>query len=216
MGEIPIDSNGKEFQSTSDDFSLVIPKGAIQEGIEASIQHGVVRYGPCGPFELPKGWQTVSPIVWLCMMTEFVFNKSIAITLPHCFECVNEDDCKSLGFLKAGHKECETTENGEEVYKFKPVQGEVSFNPHSYYGTLHTTHFCYYCIGVHDRATTSNANFCLVVARPLATRDEKWKVYFCVTYFLKTCLRVSIYIQAFVSIPIASCVSRSSRFDLFN
>ena len=178
-------SRGGKYHSEEDDFTLIVPEGAIPTGDSISIQIGVVPYGPVGPFKYPAGVRPVSPIVWLCSAPKPDFQKPIELSLPHCIDCNNEDDCRSLTFLKAGH----TANQGTRVFHFELTDGKASFVPNASYGTLSTTHFCLYCVGEYTREDTDKANYCLVVARPLRM-EKNSKVHFCLTYFLKTCLKV--------------------------
>ena len=186
--EITIDSSGGEYHSKIDDFRLIIPKGAVQSPVV--IQVGVVAYGPCGPFEYPKGCRPVSPIVWVCTNHETKFLKSIKIVLPHCIDCASEEDCRTLTFLKADHT-AKVRSSGENVLCFKEMDGETSFSPQSSYGTLLTNHCCMYCVGEFDSEDTDKAKICLTKATPRVIQGDHFQVHFCLTYFLPTCLKVS-------------------------
>ena len=186
-------SRGGKYHSEDDDFTLTVPEGAVPTGDSISIQFGVVAYGPVGPFKYPYGVRPVSPIVWLCSTPKFEFQKPIEVSLPHCLDCNDEDDCRSLTFLKADH----TANQDSKLFHFELTDGKVSFALNTSYGTLSTTHFCMYCVGEYTREDTDKALYCVVVARPL--RMEKIsQVYFCLTYFLRTCLKVR-------------CISHSER-----
>lgn len=186
--EIKIDNLGGEYYSNVDDFRLIIPKGAVQSPV--MIQVGVVAYGPCGPFEYPKGCRPVSPIIWVCTNQETKFLKSIKIILPHCIDCTSEEDCKTLTFLKADHT-TKARSSGEKVLCFQEIDGESTFTPQSPYGTLLTKHFCMYCVGEFSREDTDRAKLCLTRAKPRNLQEDHFQVHFCLTYFLPTCLKVS-------------------------
>ena len=182
---LSISSRGSKYHSEDDDFTLTVPEGAVPTGDSISIQVGVVPYGPVGPFSYPDGVRPVSPIVWLCSTPKMEFQKPLELSLPHCIDCNNDEDCRSLTFLKADH----TANQSSKVFHFEKTDGKASFAPNTSYGTLSTTHFCLYCVGEVNREDTDKVNYCLVVVRPL--RMEKIsKIYFCLTYFLKTCLKV--------------------------
>jgi len=183
--QLNFNSRGDKYHSEDDDFTLTVPEGALPTGDSISIQVGVVPYGPVGPFKYPDGARPVSPIVWLCSTPKFEFQKPLELSLPHCIDCNNEEDCRSLTFLKAGH----TANQGSKVFHFEKTDGKASFAPNASYGTLSMSHFCLYCVVEYTREDTDRVNYCLVVVRPL--RMEKIsKIYFCLTYFLKTCLKV--------------------------
>jgi len=109
--------SNKEFKyhSKDDDFTLTVPKGAVPNGDSISIQVGVVPYGPVGPFKYPDGIRPVSPIVWLCSIPKIEFQKPLELSLPHCIDCSDEDDCRSLTFLKADH----TANQSSKVFHFE-------------------------------------------------------------------------------------------------
>jgi len=178
-------SRGGRYHSEDDDFTLTVPEGAVPTGDSISIQVGVVPYSPVGPFKYPDGVRPVSPIVWFCSTPKFEFLKPIEISLPHCIDCIDEDDYRNLLFLKADH----TPNQNSKMFHFELTDGRASFALNTSRGTLSTTHFCMYCIGEYTSRDTDKANYCLVVARPF--RMEKIRnVYFCLTYFLPTCLKV--------------------------
>lgn len=181
-----------QYHSSVDDFKLIIPEGAIVGDHE--IQVAVIRYGPMGPFEYPDGYKPMSPIVWFCSSQE-KFEKQLQIVVPHCgsFRNADEDLKQSLFvFLKASHKEYTYNKNGEKVFKFKLIDTQPSFIPDSPYVSLHTDHFCLYCVGVFNREDTERANFCLIQAMPHeAARNSKYTITFCLTLDLPTCRQVS-------------------------
>ena len=190
-GRVMFDSYGGRFCSLVDDFSLVVPEGAIQEGI-CSIEHGVIPHGPCSSFEFPDGWSSVSPIVWFCSPPGVEFSRPLSVTLPHYLRIESEEEGPTLAFLKASHDDYTINKNNEKVFHFRPVEERTTTSPHSRYGTIDTTHFCYYCLAAHyRRADTSEARFCLVTAKPVFAESRHWRVFFCLTYFLNTCLQVN-------------------------
>ena len=188
-GTVVFDSSGGRYCSVADDFSLIVPEGAVQERL-CSIEYGVIPHGPCSSFEFPDGWSSVSPIVWFCSTPGVEFSKPISITLPHYLDIRNGEEGLTLAFLKASHDDYTTNKKNEKVFNFRPVEEETSTSPRSHYGTLDTTHFCYYCLAAHRRADTSEARFFLVTAKPVFTESKHWKIFFCLVYFLETCLRV--------------------------
>lgn len=189
---INTDQEGCEYYSPTDGYSLIIPPGAIPQGDSISIECGVVPYGPLGPFKYPSGWNPVSPIVWFCPVGKIQFQRPIEIKLPHCFDCKSSEECKALDFLKADHTLPKIGEIDAEVFQFRPVGGQKCFTPDSYIGTLHTTHFCFYCIASqYSVQHTDHTNFCLITAKPLRT-DRTFQLHFCLAYFLDTCIKVYI------------------------
>jgi len=189
--ELKFDSNGGEYHSLNDGYSLTVPKGAIPECLGlVSIQRGVVPHGPLGPFDYPEGVKPVSPIVWFCSNPSITFEKPVAITIPHCLDCKSEEHSKSLAFFKANHNDYTVNCNGHRIFHFKKAEGIASFSLNTSSGTLHAEHFCFYCVGVYSREDTAQANFCLITAKPLQIQ-RRCRIHFCLTYFLATCLTVN-------------------------
>lgn len=177
-----------QYHSIDDGFKLSIPKGAIVG--DHKIQVAIMRYGPIGPFEYPDGYKPVSPIVWLCS-SQKKFQKDLEISLPHCISSNNvyeEENLTHLTILKADHKRIRNA-SGQEMYQFKEADAQ-SLVINNSYGTLRTSHFCFYCVGVYTRKLTEQANFCLTVARPIAT-TVKYTISICLTLDLPTCIKVS-------------------------
>lgn len=198
QGILPVSTTGAKLHSSEDDFTLSIPEGALKPNVQSSVHHGVVRFGPAGPFEFPDGWRAVSPIVYFCFSVDVELTKPAAITLPHCFDCSGSDDFGSLSFLKASDHNYRI-ENGEKVFRFEPVEpeDEVSFTFSAQYGELHTKHFCYYCIALkhYSQATLASTRLCLVVAKPLRPTthtSHKLLMLFCLLYDLETCRSVCV------------------------
>ena len=130
----------------------------------------------------------MSPIVKLCVQQQpnYQFLKPVEVVLPHYLDLTGGEDNNDLqiGILKAGH-----TLNDNQEYKFE--QMDLS-NTHfkCNYGILQTNHFCFLCIGggkTHEN--TSKASFYLVGYKIMVNPTE-WMVYFCVAYFLETCVEV--------------------------
>ena len=164
---------------------MVVPEGAIAEDTQVSIQHGVVPYGPFGPFQYPGGLTLVSPIVGFCPNTGFEFQKSIQITLPHCISPESDEDEQGVVFLKARDSDYEINEDGEKIFHLREVDGRVSFSSDSV--TLDTSHLCFFSLGVYNKERVS---FCLIEAIPEHMGRETFQVYFCLCYYLNTCIEV--------------------------
>ena len=189
--ELEFDSNGGEYHSQDDEYSLIVPKGAIPEHLgSVSIQCGVIPYGPLGPFEYPDGVKPVSPIVWFCSNPSITFEKPVEIIIPYCLDCESEEHSKSLAFFKANHNDYTVNRNGQRIFHFKEAEGITFFSLSSFSGTLYAEHFCFYCVGVYSREDTAQANFCLITAKPVQMQ-RTCRIHFCLTYFLATCLKVN-------------------------
>ena len=131
--ELKFDSNGGEYRSLDDGYSLTVPKGAIPECLGlVSIQRGVIPYGPLGPFDYPEGVKPVSPIVWFCSNPSITFEKPVAITIPHCLDCKSEEHSQCLAFFKANHDDHTVNCNGQRIFHFKEAKGIASFSLHEH------------------------------------------------------------------------------------
>ena len=189
MKELKFDCNGGNFHSPEDGYSLTVPKGAIPEKLGLiSMQCGVIPYGPFGPFKYPDGVKPVSPIVWFCMTSSVKFQKSVEITIPHCYDCISEEDSQNLAFFKANHN---SSDRSPTMFHFKEVEGTSSFPPNTSHGTLQSRHLCFYCIGTKYERVTNKAKFCLIAAKPVRFQNTS-RIHFCLTYLLETCVKVSI------------------------
>ena len=179
-------SEGRQFTDDVNDFSLEIPEGAIPEGERLTIDVGVALFGP---FQFPEGLRPVSPVFWVCVRDNpnFKFSKQVTVTIPHFLHLENDEDIQSLGltFLKADHKKY------DELYEFKPTDGEMEF---ANFGILKTDHFCCLCLAVTDKVKSlKNARFCMTTAFPrhLISVGRSIDAYIFITFFnLKTCLKL--------------------------
>ena len=181
IDEIKCDSTGYTYTNTKHDITVCIPLGSLPEGTVISMKIGVNLYGA---FRFPEDVRPISPILWLCADQNINFLKPLEVTLPHFLHCTNDEQCKSLHFLKASH----------EIifghFQFKFVDRAI-FKPHISYGTLYTTHCCYLCIASNlTEENTPKTKFALITAF-LHTKQRSWRVYFCVTYLLHTCMQVT-------------------------
>ena len=208
--ELEFDCSGGKYHPPEDGYSLTVPKGAISEKLgSVSIQCGVMPYGPFGPFKYPDGMKPVSPIVWFCSTSNVTFQKPVEITIPHCLDCDNEEDSQSLAFFKASHI---VSNSVPRIFHFKEAEGVSSFPPNTSCGVLHSEHLCFYCIGSKDKDITNRANFCLITAKPVCFHSRS-RIYFCLTYLLKTCIKVSITTKRY---PFCSLIPRPSCCPIFD
>jgi len=183
---------GGKYISEVDEYELIIPEGAIPKSTRITVEFGVSPYGPFSPFKYPYGCQPVSAIVWLCANPAITFLKPVEIKLPHFANCMDKNDCKVLTFLKADHNQ-----TSDEMFHFSETDGESSFtldpDDGMSYGSLHTNHFCMYCVCKYTRCDTNSANYSLVIARPKRIfQEHPFQIHCCLAYMLPTCFRVSI------------------------
>ncbi len=187
-----------------DGYSIFIPEGAVKEGTKITLHHGVAPHSPYGPFDFDEGAQPVSPIILLCPEpANTVFLKPIEVTLPHFIACETQKDCNNLSFSKARHDNFRV-DNSRKIYKFEKVTDGKMVHLCQYdrkskipqgAATLYTQHCCYICIqeNISEEETNSKKVFSLAQIVP-KHRDysKESRVYYCLSYHLKTCLKVTI------------------------
>ena len=150
-----------------------------------------IAFSPLGPgvspqFILPDGMIPVSPAVWLCFSQQKKFDSPVTLKLPHCFDCANEEDTKSLWFLKAEHDDISRDSSGH-IVRFKPVDRMLSKLPcSSRYGILNDHHFCIYCLAVFEaeKDLVGKINYCLSILKPTTyPKEEANMKIFCILHF---------------------------------
>ena len=176
------DSSGGMFSSKSHEIDVYIPEGAVNSGSSLNLEFGITLHGPFA-FAKDAKMKPVSPIVWLSVQEELPFNRHIELTLPHAVNC--GEDTNILAFYKAQKK--------GRRYQFErmkspglgigmgsgKVQTKLSKGP--------------YLICIAGKATPDlvrKTNYCIIKAVPKSTDELSWKVQFCVTFFLPTCIEV--------------------------
>ncbi len=198
-----VTNKGQTFHSDEDGYTITIPEGAVKEGTEITLHHGVAPHSPYGPFEFDEGVQPVSPILLLCPEpANTVFIKPIEVTLPHFIACETQEDFNKLSFSKARHDNFRV-DNSTKIYKFGKVTDGKMIHLCQYdrkskiiqgAATLYTQHCCYICIQekISEKETKSKKIFALAQILP-KHRDysRESRVYYCLSYHLKTCLKVT-------------------------
>ena len=175
-----IDRAGGTYSSKAHKMELIIPEGAVSGYPMVTLEFGVTLHGP---FTFPKDTKPVSAIVWFSLQGQSSFHKSIEIVLPH-FINYAEDDSQSLAFFVT---------NGEK-YQFQK-QRDSGRGISSTHGTLRTRlskEPCFICIATKNaKDIATKSNYCIVKAMPkLSPTDYIWRVHFCVSYLLPTCIEV--------------------------
>ena len=176
------EDSGGTFTSKPHEVGLYIPEGAVDPNFSLNLEFGVTLHGPF-VFAKDAKMKPVSPIVWLSVQEELPFNRHIELTLPHPIDC--SEDPSILAFYKAQKK--------GRKYLFQrmrnpgfgidrgigKVQTKLSKGP--------------YLICIAARATqdlVNKTNYCIIKAMPKSTDEPLWKVQFCVSFFLPTCIEV--------------------------
>ena len=198
---LEFDSSGKECTNISHDITLKVPENAIPQG---SVIHFEVAVALYGPFKFPESRRPISPILWICPQEDIILQKPIEIVLPHILSnglTAEDISCYDLKFYKADHTDYITRSNGRLQYNFKPLNGDMQFvcERDQSFGILQTTHCCFLCITAVQNAELSHdmaqkKGYCLscieCLQSPYANVPPRDIVYFCTSFFLKTCLKV--------------------------
>ena len=188
-----VTSTGKDFIRSDHDIAIRIPPGAVYSGVHVQIEVGVLLHGP---FVFPDGVKPISPILWVCTKPVIEFQKPVEIVLPHILSALNDKECKVHGvtFLKARHRTLtHETDSGLKKFKFESTDDNAKSRFSSSQGTLRTNHFCCYCIAAKkSRELYRKANYCItrVDPKPWPASHPETTIYFCVSYFLSTCIQV--------------------------
>ena len=184
---VMFDSNGGRYVNENHEVYLTVPKGAIPRDKTISIEVGVSLHSSLVPL-LPSGKRPVSPLVQVCVVGEknFRFLKPVEITLPHYLDIKDEGAVKEmeLQFMKSGHN----------LYCFHQCDdGIASFRRGGSTATLKTKHFCTFCLVARENISNRNVNYRLVKVVPKnCSQTKKWRASFCVAFYLRTCLQVSV------------------------
>ena len=200
---LAFDSSGKECTNIDHDITLKVPENAIPQG---SVVHFEVAVALYGPFNFPEGRMPISPILWICQQEGIALRKPIEVVLPHILNnrLTNEDISRyDLQFYKADHTDYIIEPNRGHRYVFRPLDDDIQFmsTKDDSYGVLRTTHCCFLCITAMQNAELSQdmalkKGYCLscieCLQSPYANMPPRDIVYFCTSFFLKTCLKVSL------------------------
>ena len=183
---VTFDSNGGHYINQDHGVGLTVPMGAIPEGERVTIEIGVSL--TC-PVSFPSETRPVSAIVSMCVVDHpnYSFKKPVEVRLTHCLDIASEKDVNELevGFIKSGHN----------LFCFHKAEGKSTFEPGTNCGLLTTHHFCCFCISASKKkADLSKINYRLIKVTPAddCTASLRWKTRYCITYFLPTCLQVSV------------------------
>jgi hypothetical protein len=180
---IQLDSNGGRYSNENHEVYISFPKGFIPEGKTISIEIGVSFHSSLVTL-LPLESIPISPLVKLCVVGEpsIRFLKPVEITLPHFLDITESEDVDHMGlqFMKSGHN----------LYCFHKSDGDAVFKPRISSATLKTNHFCTFCIAANENISSDKINYRLVKVVPQNKDKQEWKVDFCVSYYLRTCLEV--------------------------
>ena len=114
-------SEEKAYVNDTEGISLILPKGALPDGVKLNVEVGSARLGP---FSFPEGVSPVSPILWICPQQNIPLRKPMKITLLHM---MLYDEETKIFFMKADHRElydCLTTESSHE-FSMKTITHDI-------------------------------------------------------------------------------------------
>ena len=188
-----VTSKGKTFTCLDHDITIKVPSGAIHGRDQVEIEVGILLHGP---FAFPDGIKPISPILWVCAKPEIKFQKPMEITLPHVLSSLTEKESKIYGvtFLKANHRAFIFKQGSSSKYfQFNSYGGDTKSIFNSNQGTLSTDHFCFLCIGAESsQQLYQRASYCItrIEPKPWPAQNPETTIYFCISYFLTTCIKV--------------------------
>ena len=189
VDRVTFDTKGGRYFNQDHGIGLNIPPGAVPEGDHVTIEIGASL--SC-PITFPSGTRPVSPMLFVCVVDNpnYQFLKPVKLRLPHCLDITTKEDVTDLEvrFLKSSHN----------LFCFHEAKGKFTFQPGTHCGILNTTHFCCFCIGANKKkADLTKISYRLIKVVPncKTTSSLRWKAHYCITYFLPTCLRVSVHIK---------------------
>ena len=188
VDRVTFDSKGGRYFNHDHHIGLKVPPGAVPEDEQVTVEIGVSL--SC-PILFPAGKRPVSAMLSMCVVgnPNYQFLKPVEVMLPHCLDINTKETVNNLEieFLKSGHN----------LFCFHKAEGKSTFEPGSHSGTLTTRHFCCFCIAANkNKADLTKIYYRLIKVVPKSTSSLRWKARYCITYFLNTCLRVSIQINA--------------------
>ena len=175
------DERGGMFHSCKHGATILLPSGAIPSGILAELKFAATLVAPV---KMLSNKTPVSAIFWLHM--DVVLQKPIQVRLSHFASIENQEQGKSLQFLKSTHSPVDVT---EEIMG-NVIEGE--FSTGESYGSTEVNHFCYYCI-VEDKLDSGRIPCKKYVAVAMSQREPRnclWSVHIYILPRLKTCIEV--------------------------
>ena len=185
------DCNGREYTNIDHDITLRIPEGAVAEGEKIHFEVGVAMYGP---FIFPEDTQPISPILWLCILEGNVeLKKPFQVVLPHCLNGLSKERLQhhQVGFAKASHNYIIVDNQMTYTLQKSEIEPIFAFSGCRSYAVLESNHCCFYCLVAKKTAELAKDTAYCLTRIEFSRSPMRCEVYFCATYFLDTCLRVS-------------------------
>jgi hypothetical protein len=92
-----------------------------------------------GPFELPDGYELVSPAYLIEVTRRPEKLQKFTLKIDHFASLQSEDDCEMMSFISAPRPR----DSKKPVYVFEIIKSRgIEFKPECDYGEIETRHFC--------------------------------------------------------------------------
>ena len=166
------------FQWEDHGFKLHIPLNALPEGTPDCLIN--IKVCLAGQFELPDGYELVSPVYWVA--TPVRFTKPVTVETQHC---ANFSNPGQLHFVRTNCTQKSLP------YKFKIIDGGT-FTLGSKHGALSATHFSGIGVAKQVMPGEPSCQYCAQVYFTVKHLQDHW--YYChfvITKDLEMCLAVS-------------------------
>ena len=132
-------------------ISLTVPQGSVS----SSCKHVDLHIRPCfsGPFQLPPGYESASPVYLISPSRKIDFLKYITVRIHHNACLWSEEDCEDMAFFSASF-EPQYTEDKQPAYTFKKMNGtNIRFKKGEQVGEISLRHFSGVKIGKRKRSS---------------------------------------------------------------
>ena len=136
----PITASGVSINRLEDmGVSLIVPESSIS----SSCEHIDLHIRPCfsGPFKLPPGYESASPVYLISPSRKINFLKDVIVRIYHNICLLSEEDCEDMAFFSASFKQHDSDK--QPVYTFKKMDGtNTRFRRREQVGEISLRHFC--------------------------------------------------------------------------
>ena len=179
------DHSGLNHTIPNHDINLIIPDAAVSKGEIIHFELGITMLGP---FKFYENARPISPIVWLCVLEEeYQLMAPFQVALPH-YLTRNKFKHHKVQFAKAEHKE-HIGKDESIQYSFHPCGSQPALDDRGR-AVLTSKHFCFYCLEKERTHEPESAiSYCLA-----HVKTSPNEVVLLATYFVPTCLQVSVSI----------------------
>ena len=129
----------KEVSLKGPGIHLTIPKnslGPTEESVTLSVH-------PCigGPFKLPDGYKSASPVYMIKYSRKVEFLNDVTVKIDHYARLESEEDCGDMVFLSASSTPA--LRESKSMHIFKEIKGPKGvFRPGCQVGEIALKHFC--------------------------------------------------------------------------